>query len=78
VNPKADAPKATIAREGDQLTIMFPSRPGVLALVPVSETEFDIPFTDGHFTFNRDTEGRGTGVLLRVGDGERAMGRAAL
>jgi hypothetical protein len=45
----------------------------------VSETgtEFDMPFTDGHVTFNREAEGRVTGVLFRVSDGERGMRRAA-
>jgi hypothetical protein len=35
-----------------------------------------MPFTDGLFTFNRDSEGRVTGVLFRDGDGEREMKRA--
>jgi hypothetical protein len=74
-NSKPDAPKVTIAREGDHLTVTFPFRPGALEMVPVSETEFDMPFTDGHFTFHRDAEGRVTGVLFRVGDGEREMKR---
>src|SRR5262249_42608266 len=51
---KPDAPKATIAREGDHLTVTFPFRPGPLALEAISETEFDMPYTDGRFTFLKD------------------------
>lgn len=70
-------PDATFAREGDHLTVSFAFRPNVLEIVPVSETEFAMPFTDGRFTFQRDSEGRVTGVVFRVGDGERLMKRAA-
>jgi hypothetical protein len=45
----------------------------------VSETgtEFDMPFTGGHVTFNREAEGRVSGVLIRVSDGERELRRVA-
>jgi hypothetical protein len=72
---KPDAPPAVIARQGDHLTITYPSRPQALVLEPVSETEFDMPFTDGRFTFRRDGQGRVTGVHFRIGDGEREMTR---
>lgn len=75
LNAKPDAPKATIAREGGHLTVAFPFRPQSLALEPISETEFDMPFTDGRFTFRKDDAGRVTGVLFRVGDSERVMSR---
>jgi hypothetical protein len=68
--------KATIAREGDHLTVTFPFRPQALALEPISETEFDMPFTDGRFTFRLDDQKRVTGVLFRIGDGQRDMRRA--
>ena len=34
-----------------------------------------MPFTDGRFTFRKDDQGRVTGVLFRIGDGERDMKR---
>lgn len=74
---RAGDPKAVIAREGDHLTVTFPFRPRPLALEPISETEFDMPFTDGRFTFRKDDRGRVTGVLVRVGDGERVIKKAA-
>jgi 3-keto-disaccharide hydrolase len=73
VNAKPDAPKATIKREGDHLTVTFPFRPQALAMEPISETEFDMPFTDGRFTFRKDDSGRVAGALFRIGDGERVM-----
>lgn len=71
-----DDPKATIAREGNHLTITFPWRPQPLDLEPISETQFDMPFTDGQFTFHSDQAGKVTGVHFRIGDGERNMPRA--
>jgi len=70
---KPDAPAAAIAREGDHLTVAFPFRPGALAMEPVSETEFDLPFTDGRFTFRTDDRGQTTGARFRIGDGARDM-----
>jgi hypothetical protein len=75
LNAKPDAPKATIAREGDHLTVTFPFRPQALALDPISETQFDMPFTDGRFTFLKDDAGRVTSVHFHIGDGERNMKR---
>ena len=69
--------KATIVREGGHLVVTFPFRPQPLALEPISETEFDMPSTDGRFTFRKDQAGRVTGVLFRIGDGERDMRRVA-
>lgn len=77
VNAKPDAPKATIVREGGHLVVTFPFRPQPLALEPISETEFDMPYTDGRFTFRKDDQGRVTGVHVRIGDGEREMKRVA-
>jgi hypothetical protein len=73
LNSKPDSPRATIAREGSRLTVSFPFRPGSLELEPISETEFDMPFTDGRFTFRLDDRGRVTGLHFRIGDGERDM-----
>ncbi len=72
---KPNAPNATIARDGDHLTISFPFRPRPLAMEPVSETQFFLPFTDGRFTFHKDDQGKVNGVLFRVGDSERDLKR---
>ncbi len=76
LNAKPNAPVATIAREGDHLTVSFPFRPGALDLVPIAETEFAMPSTDGRFTFRVDGDGKATSVLFRIGDGQRDMKRA--
>ena len=73
LNDKPNAPRATIERKGDHLTVTFPFRPQSLALEPISETEFDLPFTDGRFTFRKDDQGRVIGARFRVGDGARDM-----
>ena len=75
LNTKPDAPTATIAREGNHLTVTLPFRPQPLVLEPISETQFDMPFTDGRFTFRTDGAGKVTGVHFRIGDSERNMGR---
>jgi hypothetical protein len=43
----------------------------------ISETEFDMPYTDGRFTFRRE-DGRVTGALFRIGDGERDLKKIGL
>jgi hypothetical protein len=75
LHEKSDAPRATIAREGGHLTVLFPFLPRALELEPISETEFDMPLTDGRFTFRKDSRGRVTGALFRIADGERDMKR---
>jgi hypothetical protein len=72
-----DAPHATVAREGDHLTISFPFRTRPLVLQPISETEFDLPQTDARFTFLKDGQGAVNAVHMRVGDGERDWKRLA-
>jgi hypothetical protein len=71
LNDKPDAPTATFAREGDHLTLSLPFRARALRLEPISETRFDMPATDGQFTFLTDGTGRVTGVHFRIADGER-------
>src|SRR5262249_19681189 len=77
LNEKPDAPRATIVREGGNLVVTFSFRPQPLVIEPISESEFDMPFTYGRFTFRKDDRGRVTGVLFRIGDGERHMKKAA-
>ena len=75
LNAKPDSAKARFALDGGRLTVTFPFRPQALALDPISETEFDMPYTDGRFTFRKDAAGRVIGVHFRIGDGERDMKR---
>jgi hypothetical protein len=77
LNDKPDAPKATITREDSHLVISFPFRPQPLVLEPISDLEFDMPSTDAKFTFHKDSEGRVTGVLFRIGDGKRDLKKVA-
>jgi hypothetical protein len=70
---KPDAPRVTIARGDGYLTFKLPSRPRPLVMQPVSATEFVMPHTDARFTFQRDGQGRVTGALFTVGDGERTL-----
>ncbi len=72
---KPGAPKATIVREGGHLTVTFPFRPRPVSIEPISETEFDMPYTDGHFRFHIDDQGHVTGALFRIGDGTRDLKR---
>jgi hypothetical protein len=64
---------ATIKREGSHLTISFPFRPQPLELEPISETEFDMPFTYGGLTFRKEENGRVRSVLFKIGDSEKDM-----
>jgi hypothetical protein len=66
---------AKVTREGDRLAISLPFRPEPLVMVPISETAFDLPDTDGRFTFQVDDQGRVTGVHFRIGDSERVWSR---
>jgi hypothetical protein len=75
LKPGPDSPIATIRREDGHLTVALPFRPQPLAVEPISETEFDMPYTDGRLTFHRDSQGHVTHVHFRVGDGEHDMKR---
>jgi len=65
--------KVVIARDGGHLTITLPFLPRPLVMVPISETEFDMPFTDGRFTFHQDARGNVADALFRIGDSERTL-----
>lgn len=77
LNDKPDPAKATIKREGNHLVISFAFRPHPIVLEPISDLEFDMPSTDAKFTFRKDTEGRVTSVLFRIGDGKREWKKVA-
>ena len=74
LNSKPDAARATFVREGDHLVVTFPFRPQPLVIEPISETEFDMPHTDGRFTFQKEGD-KVTGVVFRIADGRRDMKR---
>lgn len=64
--------RVTIARDGGHLVVTFPFRPQPLVIEPISETVFDMPFTDGRFTFRKE-QGEVTGVHFQIGDGSRDL-----
>jgi hypothetical protein len=68
-----DALPFVISRGHGHLLLKVPFRPTPLAMQPVSPTEFILPHTYARFTFQRDEQARITGVLFRVGDGERLL-----
>jgi hypothetical protein len=69
----SNAPRVTIARGDGYLTFKLSSRPMPLVMQPVSANEFVLPHTDARFTFQRDGQGRVTGAMFTVGDGERPL-----
>jgi Domain of Unknown Function (DUF1080) len=69
------AKPVSISRADDHLLFKMASRPKPLVMQAVSPTEFVLPHTDARFTFQRDDQGRVTGVLFRVGDGEQMLER---
>jgi 3-keto-disaccharide hydrolase len=73
MGPNKDAPPVTISRGEGHLNLKLPFRPAPLVMQAISPTEFVLPHTDARFTFQRDQEGRVTGVLFKVGDGERLL-----
>ena len=68
-----DAKPVVISHAEGHLLFKMPSRPKPLVMQPVSADEFVLPHADARFTFRRDDQGRVTGVLLQVGDGEQLL-----
>ena len=66
----------TLKSDNGHLLLSLPFRPTPLRLDPVSDTLFFMPLTDGSLTFHKDDQGRLTGVLFKVGDGERQLKKA--
>jgi Domain of Unknown Function (DUF1080) len=62
-----------ISRAEEHLLFKMDSRPKPLVMQPVSPTEFVLPHTDARFRFQRDDQGRVTGVFFRVGDSEQLL-----
>ena len=72
---KKDSKPVTISRGDGHLLFKMASRPHPLLMQPISPTEFVLPHADARFTFQRDDQGRVTGVLFKVGDGEQLLTR---
>ena len=70
---KKDSQPVMISRGDGHLLFKLPDRPTPLVMQPISPTEFVLPHTDARFTFQRDDQGRVTGVLFKVGDGEQLL-----
>jgi hypothetical protein len=68
-----DPRPGTINRRGGNLVLKLPFRSTPLVLQPISPTEFVLPRGDARFTFQRDDQGRVTGVLFQVGGGEQFL-----
>ncbi len=62
---------AKVAREGDHLTVTLPFRKFPLVAEPVAEHVFQLPFTDGRFTFKSDASGDIKTVEFQIADGQR-------
>ncbi len=72
---RKDSKPVIISRGDGHLFFRMASRPRPLVMQAASSTEFILPHTDARFTFQRDDQGRVTGVLFRVGDGEQLLTR---
>ena len=66
-----DAKPVMVSRGDGHLLFKMASRPKPLVMQPISATEFVLPHAERPFTFQRDGQGRVTGVLFKVGDGEQ-------
>lgn len=66
----------TITRQGDGLAADFFYRPGPLALVPLSETEFALTETDARVVFDLDAQGRATALTFAIGGDEQHATKA--
>ncbi len=69
----AQAMKVDVTRQGGHLFFKLPFRSSPLEIVPVSPSRFELPQTDGDFEFEKDAEGRVTGVKMRIGDGGKNL-----
>ena len=68
----ANATKLTITRDEGHLLVKFPFLPKPLVIEPTSPRVFAMPNTYGRFTF-QENDGKVTGAVFEIGDGERAM-----
>jgi hypothetical protein len=70
---RKDAKPVVISRSDGHLLFKLASRPKPLVMQAISASEFVLPHADARFTFQRDDQGRVTGALFRVGDGEQLL-----
>ncbi len=70
---KKDSKPVVISRGDGHLLFKMASRPKPLVMQAISATEFVLPHADAKFTFQRDDQGKVTGILFRVGDGEQLL-----
>ncbi len=77
MGPKNNARPVTISRGEGHLILKLPFRRAALVMQAISPTEFVLPHTDARFTFQRDDQGRVTGVLFKVADGEQLLTKNA-
>jgi hypothetical protein len=73
MNSSKDERPVTISRGDGHLILKFSFRPTPLVMQPIAANEFILPHTYARFTFQRDQQGRVTGVLFQIGDGERLL-----
>lgn len=72
---RPDSPPWKIVHDRDHLALWLPARPFGIPMEPISGTEFDMPQTDGRFTFRVNVGGKVTGVHFRIADSERELVR---
>lgn len=70
---KKNSKPVVISRADGHLLFKMASRPRPLVMQPISSTEFVLPHADAKLTFQRDEQGKVTGILFRVGDGEQLL-----
>ncbi|WP_165246198.1 3-keto-disaccharide hydrolase [Paludisphaera soli] len=58
-----------VSRQDDHLLMKLPFRATPLRIVPVAPLQFVLPYTQGGLAFQKDEEGKPTGVSLTIGDG---------
>ncbi len=71
--PEHGHERLTLKQENGHLLLTLPFRPTPLRLDPVSDTLFVMPYTDASFSFQKDAQGRVTGALFQVGDGDKQL-----
>jgi hypothetical protein len=70
---RQDGARISITRSEGHLLVKFAFLPKPLPILPTSEVVFEMPNTDGSFTFLKDDQGRVKGATFHIGDGERAL-----
>ncbi|MEM8601859.1 MAG: hypothetical protein AAGF99_18230, partial [Bacteroidota bacterium] len=61
----------------DGLALSMPWRPGLLPMVPLSPTRFQLEHTAAVLTFDLDADGQPTGLVMEMGGGTYPATRVA-